>query len=84
MRPELPKIQVPALIVHGDADASAPLPLTGERTAALIPGAELIVYPGAGHGLYAGDHDRLIADILRFVAETTALAGVGRLGVERD
>lgn len=68
MRAELPKIAIPVLIVHGDADASAPIDLTGRRTAALIAGSRLVVYPGAGHGLYASDHDRLNSDILAFIA----------------
>jgi non-heme chloroperoxidase len=67
MRSELAALSLPALIVHGDADASAPLALTGERTAALMPGARLIVYRGAGHGLYASDHERLNRDILTFL-----------------
>jgi pimeloyl-ACP methyl ester carboxylesterase len=68
MRAELAKITIPVLIVHGDADASAPIDLTGRRTAALIAGSRLVVYPGAGHGLYASDHDRLNSDILAFIA----------------
>jgi pimeloyl-ACP methyl ester carboxylesterase len=67
MRAELQKIQVPTLIIHGDQDASAPIDLTGRKTAELIDGASLTVYPGAGHGLYASDHDTLTADLLAFI-----------------
>jgi non-heme chloroperoxidase len=67
MRAELQKLQVPALIIHGDQDASAPFELTGRKTAELIGGASLTVYPGAGHGLYASDHDTLNADLLAFI-----------------
>src|SRR5215468_9216573 len=67
MRAELQKIQVPALIIHGDQDASAPIDLTGRKTADLISGASLTVYQGAGHGLYASDHDALNADLLAFI-----------------
>jgi non-heme chloroperoxidase len=67
MRAELQKIQVPALIIHGDQDASAPIELTGRKTAELIGDASLTVYPGAGHGLYASDHDMLNADLLAFI-----------------
>jgi non-heme chloroperoxidase len=67
LRGELQKIALPTLIVHGDQDASAPIDLTGRTTAALIAGATLRVYPGAGHGLYASDHDLLNADILAFI-----------------
>ena len=67
MRAELQKIQVPVLIVHGDRDASAPIELTGRKTAGLIGGASLTVYPGAGHGQYASDHDALNADLVAFI-----------------
>ena len=46
------KVRVPTLVVHGDTDASAPLQITGERVAALIPNARLTVVPGAPHGLF--------------------------------
>ena len=68
MREELRKIQVPTLIVHGDRDASAPIDLTGRKTAALIGGSDLVVHEGARHGLYASAHDRLNADIVAFIA----------------
>jgi pimeloyl-ACP methyl ester carboxylesterase len=72
MRAELQKIQVPALIVHGDRDASAPIDLTARKTAALIEGSRLVVYEGAGHGLYAGDHDRLNAEIVEFITRSAS------------
>ncbi len=67
MTAELQKVQVPALVIHGDQDASAPIDLTGRKTAEFIPGASLTVYPGAGHGLYASDHEALNADLLAFI-----------------
>jgi pimeloyl-ACP methyl ester carboxylesterase len=48
-RGDLGKITTPTLILHGDADASAPLPITGLKTARLIENSQLIVYPGAPH-----------------------------------
>jgi hypothetical protein len=48
MRTDLQKIQLPTLIIHGDRDASAPIGLTGRKTAELINGAGFTVYPGAG------------------------------------
>ena len=47
--------------------ASAPIDLTGRKTAKLISGATLTVYPGAGHGLYASDHDTDNVDLLTFI-----------------
>src|SRR3954454_478314 len=63
-REELTRIDVPTMVIQGDADASAPLPITGERTAELIPGAQLVVYEGAPHGLYLTHRDRLNEDLL--------------------
>jgi pimeloyl-ACP methyl ester carboxylesterase len=69
LRGELAALRVPTLIVHGDADASAPIELTGRKTAALVPDCTLVVYEGAGHGLYASDHDRLNTDLLAFIEQ---------------
>ena len=66
-RAELPKITVPSVIIQGDRDASATLDQTGRPTAALIPGARLIVYEGAPHGLMLTHVDRLNGDLVQFV-----------------
>jgi non-heme chloroperoxidase len=66
-RAELADIRLPALIVHGDCDASAPLELTGRPTASLIPNATLKVYEGAGHGFYLTHAEQLNRDLVEFV-----------------
>lgn len=65
-RAELRTIDVPALVIHGTQDASAPIEATGRPTAALIPGARLTVYDGAPHGLFVTHRDRLTADLAAF------------------
>jgi pimeloyl-ACP methyl ester carboxylesterase len=45
---KLGQIKVPALVVHGDADAAIELGLAEKLTAGL-PDAKLVVVPGAGH-----------------------------------
>jgi non-heme chloroperoxidase len=72
-RAELSGISVPTLIVQGDADASAPLPLTGARTAELISGCRLLVYENAPHGLYLTHRERLNADLLAFIEDHTSV-----------
>lgn len=52
-------------MIHGDADVSAPLPVTGAPTAALLPRGRLRVYPGAPHGLHVTHADRLNQDLLQ-------------------
>lgn len=66
-REELAHINVPTVIIHGTKDVSAPLPLTGERTAKLIPGARLVVYEGAPHGLFITHMDQVNEELGRFV-----------------
>ncbi|HKE96301.1 MAG TPA: alpha/beta hydrolase [Povalibacter sp.] len=66
-RQELTRITVPALVLHGTKDVSAPLPLTGQRTARLIPGCQLKVYDGAPHGLFITHMQQVNADLLKFI-----------------
>jgi non-heme chloroperoxidase len=66
-RDSLRRITVPALVVHGAADQSAPVELTGRRTAELIPGCVYREYPTAGHGLFVTHAEQLNADILELV-----------------
>ena len=60
------------LVLHGDQNAPAPIKLTARKTAALQGSATLRVYPGAGHGLYASDHEAINSDILAFIGTTAA------------
>lgn len=48
--PELAKLSVPTLVVHGDTDTLVTTS-GGERTAEIIPGAELMLLEGMGHDL---------------------------------
>lgn len=71
-REELLRISVPTLIVQGDADVSAPLFLTGARTAELMPSCGLLVYKSAPHGLYLTHREKLNANLLAFIEDQTA------------
>ena len=66
-RQELAALSTPVLLIHGDHDASAPLPLTGQRTAALIRKVDFRVYEGAPHGLFVTHMDKVNADIAAFL-----------------
>ncbi len=46
--PDLPDLNIPTLIVHGDEDQLIPL-AEAQAMAAGIPNAELVIIPGAGH-----------------------------------
>lgn len=66
-RPDLAKIDVPTLVVHGDDDQIVPIEVGGRRSVELIDGAELKVYEGSSHAIPDTDRDRLHTDLLAFV-----------------
>ena len=67
-RPDLAGIDLPTLVLHGDRDASAPLAITGAKTAAMIRGARLDVYEGAPHALPLTHQARFLRDLAAFAA----------------
>lgn len=71
-RSELAELTVPALVIHGTADASMPIDLTARKTAALIPDCRLVTIDGAGHGLYLSESRRYNAALLEFITSTRA------------
>lgn len=76
-RADLPKIDVPTLIVHGDDDQIVPIGLSALKTARLIPGATLKVLAGAPHGLTATHAEELNAELLAFFRAEGPYAGAG-------
>ncbi|POX47161.1 alpha/beta hydrolase [Streptomyces sp. Ru71] len=66
--PEIAKLDLPVLVIHGTHDTSAPLEPTGRRAAALAPDATLKVYEGGGHGLFATHAEQLTADLREFAS----------------
>ncbi|MGN6224312.1 alpha/beta fold hydrolase [Pseudoxanthomonas sp.] len=68
-RADLKKFDVPTLVIHGDDDQIVPIDASGKASAALIKGAQLIVYKGAPHGLADTHKDRLNQDLLDFLSK---------------
>jgi non-heme chloroperoxidase len=66
-RDDLKKFDVPTLVIHGDDDQIVPIDASGRASAKLIKNAELIIYPGAPHGLTDTHKDRLNQDLLKFI-----------------
>lgn len=63
----LPGVAAPTLVVHGDADLLVP-PGNGRLLAERIPGAELVLLPGAGHMLQSDAGPEVRRAILEFLA----------------
>jgi pimeloyl-ACP methyl ester carboxylesterase len=66
LRPMLPTIDVPTLVLHGEADARSPL-ANAEALHAAIPASQLAVLPELGHACLVEDPEACAAEIRRFV-----------------
>ncbi|WP_428944427.1 alpha/beta fold hydrolase [Pantoea sp. FN060301] len=66
-RPDMAKIDVPTLVIHGSNDQIVPFETTGKVAAEMIEGAELKVYDNAPHGFAVTHQDRLNEDLLAFL-----------------
>ena len=66
-RDDVPKINVPTLIIHGDKDKTVPIKATAEQAVENIKGAVLKVYEGAPHGLWFTEKDKLNQDLIDFI-----------------
>jgi pimeloyl-ACP methyl ester carboxylesterase len=67
LRPVLPIVTVPTLVLHGEADARSPL-ANAEMLHAAIPTSQLVVLPGLGHACVVEDPEACAEEIRRFVA----------------
>ncbi|MEO6550569.1 MAG: alpha/beta hydrolase [Ferruginibacter sp.] len=72
-RQDILSINVPTLIIHGDADKTVPIKATGEQSALLIDGARFIVYEGSPHGLWYTDREKLNSDLIGFIEGYTTI-----------
>ena len=66
-RNEMALINVPTLIIHGDADKTVPIESSSNITAKLVATNEYIVYEGAPHGLFYTDKEKLNGDLIKFI-----------------
>ncbi|CAA9559098.1 MAG: Non-heme chloroperoxidase [uncultured Thermomicrobiales bacterium] len=70
-RGDLPRVDVPALVMHGDADRILPISATGgSHLADAIPGSQLVIVEGAPHGMlwtHAEEINRALLDFVRQV-----------------
>jgi len=66
---DLLKIDVPTLVIHGDADQIVPIDASGKLSANIIKNATLKIYKDAPHGLAATHAEKLNADLLAFLKD---------------
>jgi pimeloyl-ACP methyl ester carboxylesterase len=63
---ELKSVQVPTLVINGDADPLVPV-AGGQALAAAIPGSTLMIVEGMGHSVPEAEAPRILGAILQHV-----------------
>jgi non-heme chloroperoxidase len=66
-RKDLTRVDVPTLVIHGDADRILPVAATGLRTASLVKGARLVVVKDAPHGITWTHPDEVNQELVNFL-----------------
>ena len=74
LRPLLPSVSVPVLLIHGEKDQVAP-PAVGEWMAARMPQARFAVVAGAGHAPHVTYPEQVAALISDFNATVESQSG---------
>ena len=67
-RQDVSRIDVPALVMHGDADRILPIDASGERTAGMIKGARFLTVKGGPHAINWTHADEVNAELTAFLA----------------
>jgi pimeloyl-ACP methyl ester carboxylesterase len=70
LRPVLPTVDIPTLVLHGEADARSPL-TNAEALHAAIATSQLVVLPKLGHACVVEEPEACAAAIRRFVSTVT-------------
>ena len=68
-RKDLPRIDVPTLVMHGDADRILPITASGLRTAKLVKGARMVVVDGGPHAINWTHADKVNPELLSFLGQ---------------
>ena len=68
-RADVARINVPTLVIHGDADRIVPFKSAGLRTAKLIKGARLLVIKDGPHCVTWTHAEEVNAELLNFLGE---------------
>ncbi|GAB6900267.1 alpha/beta fold hydrolase [Kineosporia succinea] len=66
-RPDVAKIDVPTLVIHGDSDSIVPFEVSGKRVAETVPGARAHVIKGGPHGINATHATEFNEALLEFL-----------------
>src|ERR1700677_2117495 len=71
-RKDLSKIDVPTLVIHGDADRILPITAVGQRTGKLIKGARLLVVKDGPHCITWTHAEEVNSELVNFLGKAAA------------
>jgi len=71
---DLKRIDIPVLVMHGDADQIVPIGAAALMSAKILKRATLKVYPGLPHGMCTTNPEEINADLLAFFKGAAAAA----------
>jgi non-heme chloroperoxidase len=71
-RQDVARIDVPTLVIHGDADRIVPFAAAGKRTASLIKGAKLSVIKDGPHAVSWTHADEVNTELISFLSKEAA------------
>ena len=69
-RKDVAKIDVPTLVIHGEADRIVPFAAAGQRTARLIQGAELVTIKDGPHNIAWTHAEEVNSALLKFLGKS--------------
>ncbi|HET9318637.1 MAG TPA: alpha/beta hydrolase [Bryobacteraceae bacterium] len=72
-RKDLARVDVPTLVIHGNADRIVPISAAGQRTAKLVKGARLLVVKDGPHCITWTHADEVNRELVNFLGE-----GIGK------
>jgi pimeloyl-ACP methyl ester carboxylesterase len=68
-RNDLKRIEIPTLVMHGDADQILPIAATGKRTPQFVKGSKLVVVKGGPHGMTWTHAEKINHELLDFLGQ---------------
>jgi non-heme chloroperoxidase len=71
-RNDVARIDVPTLVIHGDADRIVPIKASGEKTAKLVKGARLATIKDGPHAVNWTHADEVNAELVNFLGKGAA------------
>jgi len=74
-RQDLARVDIPTLVIHGDADRIVPISAAGQRTAQLVKGARLTIIKDGPHAVNWTHAEEVNPELVNFLSKGAAKAG---------